>query len=103
MGQAGTFADIARPIQVFESGIAIGVHPAGIFGQVIFGVFPFAVAGEAIPGRWRDFAAPGAFIATIGPQPRRLGLSSSRCEHGNWGIICKDCLTRQHIDRKSVV
>ena len=44
MGQAGNLADIAGTIKVFEPGIAVGVHPAGIFGQMVLGVLAFAVA-----------------------------------------------------------
>ena len=65
LGEAGDFADIAGPIQIFESGIAVGVHPAGIFGQMIFGVLAFAVGRDLISshcpplvrGQWRGWRA----------------------------------------------
>ena len=44
MGHAGNLADGAGAVEVFEPGIAVGMHPAGILGQVILGVLAFAVA-----------------------------------------------------------
>jgi hypothetical protein len=43
MGHACDLTDITGAIQVFEPGIAIGMHPATISGQVILRVFAFAV------------------------------------------------------------
>jgi len=41
--QAGNLTDRAIAIQVFKPGIAVGVHPAGVTGQVILWVLAFAV------------------------------------------------------------
>ena len=61
VGGAGDLADLAGPIQVFKPGIAVGVHPAGLFGQVILGMLAFAVGRDlisshcppSVQGRWR--------------------------------------------------
>ena len=54
VGEAGDLAYLTRAIQVFEPGIAVGMHPAGILGQVILGMLAFAIGRELIPTRFRN-------------------------------------------------
>ena len=44
VGQAGNHASLAGAIKVFEPGIAIVVHPAGVTPQMVLWVLAFAVA-----------------------------------------------------------
>ena len=91
----GDFADGAGTIEVLEPCIAIGVHPAAEVGEVILRVLAFAVTGEAIPGcRWRG-AAPRPFVAGIGPEPCRLGLSGAGRQHADGRVVGEDRLGRQ--------
>lgn len=56
---------------------------------------PLAVDGEAIPGgRW-GIAAPGAFIAGIGPKSGSPGLATAWSEHLYGCIVRKDRLGSQ--------
>ena len=67
MGHAGDLADGAGAIEVLEPGIAIGMHPTAVSGEVILRVFAYAVEREAISshcpplvrGQWRGWR-PGA-------------------------------------------
>lgn len=102
MGQASDLADIAGAIQVFKSGIAVGVHPAGIFGEVIFGMLAFAVARELIPtGGW-DGAAPRPLVTAIDPKSAGLGLAGAWCQHRHGSVIGEDCLASQHMPSDGV-
>ena len=95
MGDAGDLADGAGTVEVLEASIAIGMHPAAISGEVILRVLALAVAGEPIPGcRWRG-AAPGAFVAGIGPEPCRLGLAGAGRQHADRRVVGEDRLGRQ--------
>lgn len=96
-GHAGDLADGAGAIEVFEPGIAVGVHPAAEPGEVILGVLALAVAGEPIPGRGRGLPAPRSFVAGIGPEPCRLGLAGAGGQHADRRVVCKDRLGRQNM------
>ena len=96
-GHAGDFADSAIAIQILEPGIAISMHPAAVFGEMVLRVFAFAVGGEAIPAGGRDGAAPGALVATVSPKPGGLGLACAGGEHRDRGVVGKDRLPRQHM------
>lgn len=43
MRHAGNLVDVAGAVEVFEPGVTIGVHPALILREMIFGVLPFAI------------------------------------------------------------
>ena len=45
-GHAGDLADGVGPIEIYEPGIAIGMHPAAEAGEVILRVLAFAVTRE---------------------------------------------------------
>ena len=85
-----TIADGTGPIEVLEPGIAVGMHPAAVSGEVILRVLALAVAGEPIPGGLGRIAAPGALITGIGPEPGGLGLAGARRQHPHRRIVCKD-------------
>ena len=89
-GHAGDLADGAGAIEVLEPGIAVGMHPAAVAGEVILRVLAFPVAGEAIPGGWWYGATPGPFVSGIGPEPRRLGLAGAGGEHVDRRIVGED-------------
>ena len=97
MCHAGDFTDGPGAVEVFEPGIAVGMHPATVAGEMIFGMLALAVAGEAIPGGGRGQPAPGAFIAGIGPEPCGLGLAGARRQHANWRVIGKDRFAGQDV------
>ena len=65
MGHAGDFSDRPGSVEIFEPGIAIGMHPAAVSGEVILRVLALAITGEAIPGSGWSAAAPRAFIAGL--------------------------------------
>lgn len=48
MGHAGDFADGTQAVEILEPGIAVGMHPAAVAGEMVLGVLALAVAGEAI-------------------------------------------------------
>ena len=100
MGHAGDFSDGAGAIEVLEPGIAIGMHPAAVAGEMVLGVLAFAVAGEPIPGSGRGIAAPRAFVAGVCPEPRGLGLAGapSRRLHA---IACR-ATGGQHADGRVI-
>ena len=52
MGHAGDLVNLAAPVQLFEPSIAVGVHPVGEVGQMVFGLFSLAIRGEAVERRW---------------------------------------------------
>ena len=80
-----------------EGRIAVGVHPALVFGEMGLGMLALTVRGELVPtGRGR-ITIPGTLVPTIGPQSRCLGLAGSRRQHSDRGIIGKDCLSGQHM------
>ena len=43
MGHAGDFADRAGPVEVFEAGVAVGMHPAAEAGEMILRMLPLPV------------------------------------------------------------
>ena len=71
------------------------MHPAAEPGEVVFGVLALAVAGEAIPCSGRGRAAPGAFVAGVGPEPGGLCLAGARGQHADRRVIGEDGLGRQ--------
>jgi hypothetical protein len=95
MGHAGNFADGAGAVEVFEPGIAIGMHPATESGEMVLRVLALAISREPIPSRRWRLAAPWAFITGIGPEPGRLGFAGAWCEHADRGVVGKDCFGRQ--------
>ena len=95
MGHAGDLADRSGPIEILEPGIAVGVHPAAEASEVILGVLTFPISREPIPGGGRGRAIPGAFVAGIGPEPCRLGLSRAGGEHADRRVVGEDRLGRQ--------
>ena len=49
VGQAGDLPDPAGAVEILEAGIAVGMHPALVAGQMVLWVLALAVAREAIP------------------------------------------------------
>ena len=95
MRHAGDFADGAGAIEILEPGITVGMHPAAEAGEMVFGMLAFPVAGEAIPGGRGRRAAPGPFIAGIGPKPCSLGLAGAGRQHADGRVVGEDRLGRQ--------
>lgn len=93
----GDFADSAGAIEVFEPGITIGMHPAVEAGEVILRMLALSVAGEAIPGRRGRRPGPWPFVPGIGPEPRRLCLSSAGRQHAHRRVIGEDRRGRQDV------
>ena len=59
MGQARHLGDAAGAVDVVEAGIAVGVHPTLVAGEVVRGMLALPVDGEPIPCRRRRLAEPG--------------------------------------------
>jgi hypothetical protein len=78
VGQAGDLAHAARPIEFVEAGIAVGMDPALVAGQMPRRVLALAVDREPIVGGGRIRAVPGPLVADVRPDPRRLGLPVAR-------------------------
>ena len=73
MREAGHLGDPAGAVERVEAGIAVGMHPALEALQMIRGMRALPVDREAVPGRWRRGAEPGALVAHIGPYSRGRG------------------------------
>ena len=102
MGHAGDFSDGAGAIEVLEPGIAIGMHPAAVAGEMVLGVLAFAVAGEPIPGSGRGIADPRAFVAGVCPEPRGLGLAGAGRQHADRCVVGKNRLSRQDMSSDGI-
>lgn len=97
MGHAGDLADGAGAVEILEPGIAVGVHPAAVSGQVILGMLTFPISREPIPSRrWRG-AFPRPFVAGIGPEPGSLGLSGAGCQHADGRVIGENRFGRRDV------
>ena len=108
-GHAGDLADRPGAIDILEPGIAIGVHPAVEAGEAVFGCWPLRSPEKryrAIVRHWSEdngeggrgcLAAPGAFVAGIGPEPRRLGLAGAGGQHADGRVVGEDRLGRQDV------
>ena len=50
MRQARHLGDAAGSIEFVEAGIAVGVHPAVVAGQMAGGMLALSINGEPVPG-----------------------------------------------------
>lgn len=90
MGHEGDLFDAVVAIKLFKPGIAVRVHPAFVFAEVILGMRSAPVFGELIPGGGWHIAGLGAFIAGIDPEPPGLRLAGAWSEHVDRCVIGED-------------
>ena len=84
MNHAANLVDIAGPVDFFEPGVAVGVHPALIAGEMTLGVLALPVGREPKPtGRG---ASPY--------QGRSSRPAGAACQNLSRCVVCKDRLSR---------
>ena len=93
VSHAGDFMDITGSVEIVEPGIAIGMHPALVPGQMFCGMLALAVGGELIPRRRWIITAPWPFVADIGPDPGGFAFASAWRLHLQGSVVCKDRLS----------
>jgi hypothetical protein len=77
MGHARDFPHIARPVEVVESWITIGMHEAFVVSQMFARANALPVGRELIPRGGMRLSGPGPFIADIGSKPLSSGFTGA--------------------------